>query len=430
MARSSSLLAAIAALPAWLPAAAAQQPPPVGAPTEAPIDTRLRVLARDARDWVDRRRLAAWEELLALGEPGRKVLLPIVRAKLERDRAALAAQYAGPELAHARKRLEEELAARRREALACIFDGRRYPDADHGAAGQPEVDRLVGRVRAAWERPASFARTTMPEVEALAAALEEDVVYLEAAGGNVPEELATVSAWLARFDAAFARERLGIPDSQREWNAAVARYHAEELLTSADDEELACMRATNAYREMMGLGLLEIDERLVRAARKHSVEMAELGYFDHSSPVPENRSPGARCAREGHPGGGAENIAAGMSRGEHAFDAWYRSSGHHRNILGGHQQIGVGRRDELWTQNFGGGSSLRGHRIEDPQIQYLARLRKLDPASAASEAALALWCRSQELDDLARLHAERALALDPNHPAALELLGRGKAGGR
>ena len=33
---------------------------------------------------------------------------------------------------------------------------------------------------------------------------------------------------------------------------------------------------------------------------------------------------------------------------------WYGSSGHHRNLLGkGHVEVGVGRADNYWTQNFG-----------------------------------------------------------------------------
>ncbi len=397
--------------------ARAQTPPTAGESRAR----RVAILARDARDSSDKRRLAAWEELLDLGEEGRRVLLPIAAAKLERDRKAVEERFAGAELARARRKVEEALVERRKEALACIFDRTRYPDENHGAVGQPEVNRLVDRVREAWDHPAAFTRAAIPEVDALASALEEDVVYVEAAGGTAPAEMPTVARWLDGFRAGFEVERLGISDSDDEWNGAVSKYHAEELLTSADPEELACMNATNEYRRMMGQRLLEIDERLVRAGRNHSEEMKELEYFAHGSPVKENASVGARCAHEGYPGGGAENIAWGMD-GEGAFRAWYGSSGHHRNILGGHQQIGVGCCEVLWTQDFGGGSSLRGHRIEDPRILYLGRLKKLDPASAESEAALAGWCRSQKLEDLARLHAERALALDPKNEKARALL--------
>jgi len=391
---------------------------------------RLQILAREARDWVDWRRLAAWEGLLEYGEDGRKVLLPIVEAKLEKDRVALSERFKATELGRAKKKLEAALVDRRKEALACIFDGSRYPDENHGAAGQPEVDRLVNRVRAAFEHPASFTRQTIPDVDALAIALEEDFAYVEACGGKLADGMTTVAVWLDGFNAAFEVEKLGINGTRHDWNVEVAKYHAEELLTSADSEELACMNATNDYRRMMGLPIVEVDERLVRAARKHSQEMKELNYFAHESPVAANCSPGQRCAHEGYSGGGAENIAAGMSHGVGAFEGWYNSSGHHRNMLGGHQQIGVGRFDRLWTQNFGGSSSLRGRKIEDPQILYLGRLKKLDPTNADSEANLAAWCRSNGLEERAKEHALRALAIDPEHEKAHELMGHVKRDGR
>jgi len=389
---------------------------------------RLKVLARDSRDANDRRRLAAWEELLAHGDDGIAILEPIVAAKLAKDRAALTERFKGQDLARARKKIEDALIERRDAALACIFDRARYPEEDHGAAGQPEVDRLVALVSTVYDHPAAFTREAIPDVEILVAALEEDVVYLETCGGTLPSDLPSVHEWLDGFDAGFEIERLGISDSQHHWNVAVMKHHAETLLTSADPEELACMNATNAYRMRMGVRLLELDERLVRAARKHSLEMKELGYFSHGSPNPENRDFGTRCAREGHRGANGENIAWGVD-GTGAFWSWYSSSGHHRNILGGHQQLGVGRAvgetGGLFTQCFGSGDSLRGRAIDDPQILYLARLARLDPTSAESEFEIARWCRAQEAPELearAVEHAQRCLALDPAHTKALEFL--------
>ena len=398
----------------------------------SPADLRkaqLEALAREARGSSDKSRLEAWEKLLTFGEDGVKLLTPIVAEKLDRDRRALEEWFKGPHMAAARHKVEEALVARRKEALACIFDRVRYPDENHGAVGQPEVDRLVDLVRKVWDQPAVFARTLFPDADALARALEEDVVYLETCGGKPPAELDSVDHWLARYDAPLVRDHMGISQQQIEWNEAVDKYHAEELLTSADEEEIACMRATNDYRRMMGAKILEYDERLVRAARKHSQEMKELGYFAHDSPVAENKSPGLRCAHEGYPGAGAENIAGAGPHGVAAFDGWYHSSGHHRNMLGGHSQIGVGGCDGLWTQDFGGSPTLRGRRIDDPSILYLGKLKKLDTKSAESEVALALWCHAQRLDDKVELHARAALALDPENERAHALLGEVKQNG-
>ncbi len=422
--------------------AGAQATPPVtpstpttkpAVPAEDPVQLRLKLLARDAKDQSDKRRLAAWEELLTFGEPGTKVLKPIVEAKLQRDRKALEEHFKSTELARARKKVEEALIERRKVALDCIYDHHRYPDENHGAVGQPEVNRLVDLVRKVWDHPAQFVREATPEIETLAALLEEDVVYLGCSGGVAPADLANVNDWLDSLTPTFERERLGINGSQQDWNATLAKYHAEELLTSADDQELACMNATNDYRLMMGRAMVEIDERLVRAGRKHSQEMFELDYFEHSSPVKENATFGGRCAHEGYHGASAENIAYGGD-GLDAFWGWYSSSGHHRNMLAGHRQIGIGRAGNypghLFTEDFGSGDSLRGRTIDDPQILYLAKLKKLEVTSADAEAALAAWCKANKLDEPFKKHVEAALALDPDHDKAHELLGHVKVNGR
>jgi len=89
-----------------------------------------------------------------------------------------------------------------------------------------------------------------------------------------------------------------------------------------------------------------------------------------------------------------------------------------------------GRHEELWTEDFGGGSSLRGRTITDPQILYLGKLKALDPASAESEVALATWCRSERLEELAQAHARAALVLDPESEKAHALLGETKRDGK
>jgi len=396
-------------------------------PADSAANERLKVLVRDAKDADDARRLKAWEGLLALGDPGAAALRPVLEAKLTRDRAAVEERLKGKELARLHKLYEADLVARRQAALACIFDPKRYPEENHGAAGQGEVDGLVSAVREAWERPVQHARRFSPELERACAGLEEVLAYGVSVGFAPPADLADVSGWLDSLTPRFERDALGIGGAQHDWNGAVIRWHTEEMPTSADASERACMDATNAYRLMMGKPLLEIDERLVRAARKHSQEMVDLGYFAHASPVPERKSPGQRCALEGYSGGGAENIAIAAD-GRGAFDGWYSSSGHHRNMLGGHRQLGVGRAGEFpgrtFTQDFGGGDSLRGRTIEDPQIAYLQKRKKLDMADADAHLALAVWCRANGLADLANLHAETAVVLDPGHAKALEFLGR------
>jgi uncharacterized protein YkwD len=107
---------------------------------------------------------------------------------------------------------------------------------------------------------------------------------------------------------------------------------------------------------MMGRRPVMIDDRLVRAARGHSEEMSELGYFAHESPTAGRKSPTDRGRLAGWGGGLAENIAHGAPTPAGAVAGWIGSSGHHRNILGvGHTHLGVGHapKGNYWTQNFG-----------------------------------------------------------------------------
>jgi hypothetical protein len=110
----------------------------------------------------------------------------------------------------------------------------------------------------------------------------------------------------------------------------------------------------NDYREALGLLRMEADPRLVQAARRHSKEMADLGYFGHESPTPDNRSFSRRAKNAGYPSAAGENCAAGTRDGVKAFGTWFGSPPHHRNMVGAsHTAIGVGKWGHLWTQNFG-----------------------------------------------------------------------------
>ena len=58
-----------------------------------------------------------------------------------------------------------------------------------------------------------------------------------------------------------------------------------------------------------------------------------------------------RARREGYSGGVGENIARGASTGVGAFWQWFRSSGHHRNMLSGWTDLGCGAcKNHWWTQ--------------------------------------------------------------------------------
>lgn len=136
----------------------------------------------------------------------------------------------------------------------------------------------------------------------------------------------------------------------------VQRWH-RLMQPLASQPEWTNYDAVNAYRLALGLRPLMADPRLLQAARRHSKEMIELGYFAHESPVEAHRSPGDRMKRAGYPSGGGENIAAGSGSGVSTFFQWFNSPGHHKNMVGkGYAILGVGKWQNHWTQNFAGGS--------------------------------------------------------------------------
>ncbi|GAA3856757.1 hypothetical protein GCM10022243_22480 [Saccharothrix violaceirubra] len=114
---------------------------------------------------------------------------------------------------------------------------------------------------------------------------------------------------------------------------------------------------TNAERARVGCAPLVADDRLARAAREHSVDMAAKNYFEHHSK--DGRSFVDRVKAAGYPAPGAENIAAGHKTPELVVKGWMDSPGHRANIVNCRlKAIGVGMARGgsygiYWTQNFG-----------------------------------------------------------------------------
>jgi len=90
------------------------------------------------------------------------------------------------------------------------------------------------------------------------------------------------------------------------------------------------------------------------AARNHSRDMAERGFFDHTNP--DGEGPGERIARTGYqPRTWGENIAFGQTSPRAVVDAWMESPGHCANVMNpAFTELGVGyEAGDYWTQVFG-----------------------------------------------------------------------------
>lgn len=124
------------------------------------------------------------------------------------------------------------------------------------------------------------------------------------------------------------------------------------LRTQVPPGEYEQVWMTNLYRILVGKTPLKMNPKLCDAAREHSTDMKEHKFFAHESPLPGKRTPGDRAQRHGASASG-ENIYMGGKSAESAFWAWFLSLGHHKNMLGGYAEIGVGNHEIYWTQMFG-----------------------------------------------------------------------------
>ncbi|WP_027459388.1 CAP domain-containing protein [Deinococcus murrayi] len=95
------------------------------------------------------------------------------------------------------------------------------------------------------------------------------------------------------------------------------------------------------------------------AALAQSAGMALHGYFDHRSAL-DGSTPATRIQAAGlRAAASAENIAGGQATPQAVVDAWLRSPGHCRNIMGDFTHLGVAhverpgtRYGHFWTQVF------------------------------------------------------------------------------
>jgi uncharacterized protein YkwD len=113
---------------------------------------------------------------------------------------------------------------------------------------------------------------------------------------------------------------------------------------------------TNVQRRAAGCKPLSVDPRLTRAAQRHSQDMANRGYFSHSTP--EGRTWDDREVAAGFPADrtGGENIAYGQRTAAIVMQVWMGSPPHRKNILSCEfTTIGIGyyAPGSYWTQDFG-----------------------------------------------------------------------------
>lgn len=128
---------------------------------------------------------------------------------------------------------------------------------------------------------------------------------------------------------------------------------SERLRTSFEKQ---IVDLANAVRVRNDKKPLQWNDKIAGTARKHSGDMGQRGFFDHSNP--DGKSPFDRMKADGivYKTAG-ENIASGQTSAIFVHENWMNSEGHRANILGDYSHLGVGvfvggKSKVYYTQNF------------------------------------------------------------------------------
>jgi len=347
-----SLLLLFCTLPPSLPAA--ETPPR----TLSAMDRRqITVLARKfgkAED--DAARTAVADDLLAYGPRGAAALYDAVDRMLD----PLVARYRADLLTATREALRHRFEDDDGEDLETLRSTLRSLGGDGGltkekivAEGDPALEKLEARLVIPPEeilKDSPELQTRRERLLALGTHRQRAADYLrehhEAAADALPDPRPFEDA-LRDHEALSGLLALAADDNDR-------RVLIENAETAPKilPEEARGIRRLNLVRLLAGLAPLRIDVRLCDAARDHSKDMVEKKFFAHDSPVEGKKTPWDR-ARNFGTSAHAENIAGGADTGAGAIRQWFHSPGHHKNMMGSHHRVGLGRHEKTWTQLFG-----------------------------------------------------------------------------
>jgi len=112
----------------------------------------------------------------------------------------------------------------------------------------------------------------------------------------------------------------------------------------------------NTARAGTGLAPMVWDTRVATAAQAHSADMAAINLMTHTGSDGSNA--GDRLLSAGFDWRAwGENVAAGQTSVQSAFDAWMASPGHRAQILGDYAVVGLGAAQGsngtiYWTLDF------------------------------------------------------------------------------
>jgi len=154
-------------------------------------------------------------------------------------------------------------------------------------------------------------------------------------------EIKKANPQIKNYDLIYPGQKITIPD-----------------ISSAQQLENEVIKLVNQERAKRGLQALQSDWQLSRAARFKSADMAEKGYFSHTSPTYGSPFQMMHDFQVRSFSAAGENIAYGQRTPQQVMNDWMNSPGHRSNILSStYTHIGVGVAEnkngvKYWTQMF------------------------------------------------------------------------------
>src|SRR5437867_2568938 len=169
-------------------------------------------------------------------------------------------------------------------------------------------------------------------------------------------------SWRALLGAAFAPLLFAALTSAGVTSFARSSAAAGDCTTdpTLDGEAQTFLTLINSYRAQNGLGPLSASYTLSKASQWKSNDMGVNAYFAHDD-LSRTWVQRIRDCGYGYNAWLGENIAAGVSTAQEAFDLWRNSAGHNANMLNtNYWAVGIGRAyvagspfGWYWTTDFG-----------------------------------------------------------------------------
>jgi uncharacterized protein YkwD len=342
------------------PAAEVQEEPEKPAVKLHPRDQRdvNRIVAHFRRAKKDpEKQLAAVGEAMQFGEPAVLAVLQIIALDLQPQLVRYRGRFHQQASALAKRQVQQvdlEEVARLRAAVLALKQDPNLTKEKIVQVADPAMKRLeqvfviqpAAVLAQSRDLPAERERLKIGGV-----LWERCVAYLYAAtpeGPEKPKSPPTFEQYLQGEEELAVGLAVPMDPATQEILAANAK-----LASQLDPEESRAILALNLTRNLLGLRPCAIDLKLCAAARDHSKDMATLKFFAHESPVPGKKTPWDRAKNFGASASG-ENIFMGLQDGRAANLGWFHSPGHHKNMLGDHKRVGMGRHGVYFTELLGG----------------------------------------------------------------------------